>query len=145
MYRQQCVVPLAKLGQREAEREAYVANCSAGAAPDQKRAETFNRVSDTCEEVPMRTQFHVALFQQIDDPTPFATIPVLAKMPIGALVFALNRLHVTRVAHVVVAWEDEKQADSHYETDFYNVVMGRSQLKYDCMVESASTPGEAEP
>jgi hypothetical protein len=102
-------------------------------------------VSDTCEEVPMRTQFHVALFQQIADPTPFATIPVLAKMPLGALVFALHRLHMTRVAHVVVAWEDEEPADSHYETDFYHVVMGRTRLKYDRMVERASTPGEAEP
>src|SRR5215831_17138549 len=85
----------------------------ARAAPDQKRDEASTRVSDPCEEVPMRTQFHVALFHQVDAPTPFATIPVLAKMPLGALVFALNRLHVTRVAHVVVAWEDEEQANSH--------------------------------
>lgn len=69
----------------------------------------------------MRTQFHVALFHTSDDPTPFATIPVLAKMPLGALVFAMGQAHETRVARVVVAWEDEEQADSHDETDFDQV------------------------
>jgi hypothetical protein len=44
------------------------------------------------------TQFHVALFRGIDDPTPYTTIPITAKMPLGALVFALKRLQVTRVA-----------------------------------------------
>ena len=51
----------------------------------------------------MRTPFHVALFRTSDAPTPFATIPVLAKMPLGALVCALHRLQVTRIARVVVA------------------------------------------
>jgi hypothetical protein len=84
------------------------------------------------------TQFQVALFRGIDDPTPFTTIPITAKMPLGALVFALKRLHVTRVARVVVAWEEDEQADFHYETDFYNVVVGRTKLKYDRMVEVES-------
>ncbi len=92
----------------------------------------------------MRTEFHVALFRGIDDSSPFATISVTAKMPLGALVFALKGLHVTRVAHVVVAWEEEEQADFHYETDFYNVVMGRTKLKYDRMVEVEAVPDGGE-
>jgi mannose-6-phosphate isomerase-like protein (cupin superfamily) len=92
----------------------------------------------------MRTQFYVALFHGINDSTPFTTLPIMAKMPLSALVFALKQARVNRVARVVVAWEEEGQADFHYETDFYNVVMGRTQLKYDRMVEvrSAQESGE---
>ena len=59
----------------------------------------------------MRTQFHVALFRTSDDPTPFTTIPILAKMPLSAMVIAMRHAHETRMARVVVAWDDEERAD----------------------------------
>lgn len=48
------------------------------------------------------TQFQVSLFHALTDPEPFATLQITAKMPLGAMVFALKRLHVTSVARVGV-------------------------------------------
>ncbi|HLV99918.1 MAG TPA: hypothetical protein VKT82_14710 [Ktedonobacterales bacterium] len=92
----------------------------------------------------MRTQYYVALFRRIEDDTPFATIPMLAKMPLSAMVFALHQLHITRVARVVVAWEEDEQADEHYETDYFNVIVGRTRLTYDRAVEVETAPDESE-
>jgi hypothetical protein len=42
-------------------------------------------------------------------------------MLLSAMVFALQQLHVKRVARVVVAWEEAGQTDFHYETDYYPI------------------------
>jgi hypothetical protein len=72
----------------------------------------------------MKTQFQVALFREIDDATPFATVSITAKMPLGAMVFALNRLHVSSAGRVDVTWGEE-------QTEFYNVVISGESITYD--------------
>ena len=70
------------------------------------------------------TQFQVNLFRAITDPVPFATLPITAKMPLGALVFAMHQAHETRVARVDVAYGEE-------QTTFYHVVLTNESITYD--------------
>ena len=70
------------------------------------------------------TQFQVSLFQAITDPAPFATIPMTAKMPLGALVFALKQRRETYVARVDVTSGEER-------TTFYHVALGSESITYD--------------
>jgi hypothetical protein len=51
-----------------------------------------------------------------------------AKMPIGAVVFAMHLLHLTQVARVDVSWND---GDDRQQTSFYHLEMGKKRIKYD--------------
>lgn len=71
-----------------------------------------------------RTQFQVSLFHTITDPVPFTTIPITAKMPLGAMVFALQRMHIASVARVDVTYGEE-------QTTFYHVVVDSEHIRFD--------------
>jgi hypothetical protein len=72
----------------------------------------------------VKTAFQVCIFRNSDDEEPFATIPMTAKMPLGAMVFALHYLHITSAGRVDVRYGEEEQS-------FYNVVMNSTSVKYD--------------
>ena len=71
------------------------------------------------------TQFQVSLFHAITDPVPFATLPIIAKMPLGALVFAMHQAHETRMPCVDVAYGGGER------TTFYHVVLDSQSITYD--------------
>ncbi len=72
----------------------------------------------------MKTQFQVALFHTIDGTEPFTTIEIEAKMPLSAMVFALNRLRVKSAGRVDVTWGEEVQ-------EFYNAKINGESITYD--------------
>jgi|SRR5882762_5238695 len=72
----------------------------------------------------MKTQFQVALFHTIDGTEPFTTIETEAKMPLSAMVFALNCLRVKSAGRVDVTWGEEVQ-------EFYNVKINGEHITYD--------------
>jgi hypothetical protein len=76
----------------------------------------------------MRSQFQVDLFRNLDDEVPFMTVPIHAKMPLGAMVFAMQHAHQKKAGRVKVEWEEGEDV---LQTSFYNVVIGRTQVKYD--------------
>ncbi|SRR6266487_3248004 len=84
------------------------------------------------DQIASRAPFEVTLWQTPDSPEPVATVPILAKMPLGALVFAMHKVRATRAGYAVVRF-------THGQTEYYHVRMGRTQLHYERLVEVVGT------
>lgn len=87
-----------------------------------------------------RTQFEVTFWEAPESSEPFATVPVRAKMPLGALVFAMNGKHIKKAGYALVTSTE----DTAYQVEYYNVRMGQTKLHYDRLVEKPATEGEAD-
>jgi hypothetical protein len=83
----------------------------------------------------LRAHFEVTLWETADSPTPFATIPVNAKMPLGALVFAMNGAHIKKAGYARVRFDGG-------QAEYYHVRIDRTQLHYDRAVGVPETEGE---
>lgn len=71
-----------------------------------------------------RVQFEVALFHRIDDPMPSTTIPVMAKMPLGAMVSAMKQAQEMYMGRVDVLYNETS-------TTFYRVMLKGESVTYD--------------
>ncbi|GHO78151.1 hypothetical protein KSD_59220 [Ktedonobacter sp. SOSP1-85] len=76
----------------------------------------------------MRPTYEVRLFGAITDEQAFATIPMVAKMPLGALAFAMVAIGQTRAGCAEVRLGDE------YYT-YYNVRIEGTTFQYDREVQ----------
>lgn len=74
---------------------------------------------------PTKTAYDVAFFREDEDTEPFTIIPIAAKMPLGALAFALPQVKGKKAGRVEVS-DNGKIART-----FYHVAIQGSQLKYD--------------
>lgn len=72
----------------------------------------------------MRPTYEVRLFGALTDEQPFATLPMMAKMPLGALAFALAAIGQKRAGRAEVALADEYWV-------YYNVRVEGTTLHYD--------------
>lgn len=71
-----------------------------------------------------KTMFRVSFYHTMDDTEPLAIIPIEAKMPLGALAFALTRVQLkTELGYVVVEHGNE-------QWEYFNVEVKGSQLHY---------------
>jgi hypothetical protein len=119
-----------------------------GQGNDQVRADMFANVSTMREQIEQieirlsiqapaervtgRTPFEVTLWQTPDAPAPFATVPMNAKMPLGALVFAMQSAQVKKAGYAVVSIASG-------QTTFYNVRLNRERVTYERHVEVPGT------
>ena len=81
------------------------------------------------------THFQVSLFHILTDSTPFATLQISAKMPLGALVFAMQQAQVRKADRVVVK-------DGEEQTAFYNVQIQGGSITYERAVLVIEEEGE---
>ncbi len=70
------------------------------------------------------TRFTVSFWESTTAPVPLATIPIQAKMPLGAMVFAMQAAAISHAGSVVVAWDDQ-------QTAFYHVTLDGKNITYD--------------
>jgi hypothetical protein len=78
-----------------------------------------------------RTQFTVSIWESTESPAALATIQISAKMPVGALVFALQQAQISSAGYVVVS-------DDEMQTEFYHVKLTGRHLTYDRAVTGSS-------
>ncbi len=71
-----------------------------------------------------RTPFTVTFWESAKAAEPLATVPMVAKMPLGALVFAMQQEQITQAGYVLVSHEQE-------QAEFYNVRLDRAKIHYD--------------
>jgi len=74
---------------------------------------------------PTKTTYDVAFFRGESDAEPFTIIPVLAKMPLGALALTLPLVEGKKAGRVEVS------GNGKIARTFYHVEIQGSQLKYD--------------
>jgi hypothetical protein len=92
----------------------------------------------------MKTPFQVRLFHSPDDEEPFILLPITAKMPLGAMIFAMQQAHVTYADYVTVRWEDPKEG--LLETEFYHAKIDGTSLTYDRAIYTEEQPrGQGQP
>ena len=87
----------------------------------------------------VKRAFQVRLFHEVEDEEPFVLLPVTAKMPLSAMIFAMQQARVASAGYVTVRWEDP---DGTLETEFYHVKIDGTHLTYDraVVVEEKSGP-----
>jgi len=74
----------------------------------------------------MKTTFYVAVFSGDTNQVPVATTTSIAKMPLSAMVFGLQRLQMTRAGRVEVTDTNGEMQDI-----FYHVVLTSERVTYD--------------
>ena len=72
------------------------------------------------------TQFTVSFWESTTSPVPLATIPVKAKMPLGAMVFAMQAAAISHAEYVGITWDDQQTAFYHVELDGKNITFDRA-------------------
>jgi hypothetical protein len=77
----------------------------------------------------MKTSFQVRLFRSVDENEPFVILPITAKMPLSAMVIAMQQARVSHADYVTVRWEDPDEGT--LETEFYHVKINRTHITYD--------------
>ncbi len=77
------------------------------------------------------TQFAVSIWETVTSPAPLATIPISAKMPLGAMVFAMQQAQISSADYVVVSYDE-------MQTEFYHVKLTSRHLTYDRAVPGSS-------
>jgi hypothetical protein len=78
-----------------------------------------------------RTQFTVSIWESTTSPAALTTISIRAKMPLGAMVFALQQAQISSAGYVVVG-------DVEMQTEFYHVKLTGRHLTYDRAVPGSS-------
>jgi hypothetical protein len=71
-----------------------------------------------------RAPFTVTFWESTEAAEPLATVQMAAKMPLGALVFAMQQEQISRAGYVLVSHEQE-------QAEFYNVWLDKAKIHYD--------------
>lgn len=77
------------------------------------------------------TQFTVSFWESTTAPVPLATIPIQAKMPLGAMVFAMQAAAISSADYIVIAWDDQQTAFYHVKLDGKNITYDRTLPEKD--------------
>lgn len=72
------------------------------------------------------TQFTVSFWESTMARVPFANVPITAKMPLGAVVFAMQATAISHANYVVVTWDDQQTALYHVKLDGKNLTYDRA-------------------
>lgn len=75
------------------------------------------------------THFTVSFWESTTAPVPLANVPITAKMPLGAVVFAMQAATISHAAYVVVAWENQQTEFFHFTLDGKNLTYDRAMPK----------------
>jgi hypothetical protein len=87
----------------------------------------------------MKTVFQVRLFHSTNEnEEPFVLLTITAKMPLSAMIFAMQQAHVHSANYVTVRWEDPEEGT--LETEFYHARIEGMHLTYDRAVVVEEKP-----
>jgi hypothetical protein len=81
-------------------------------------------VREARQRLGQKTSFTVSLWEGAESPEPRAVVPIVAKMPLSAMIFAMQRARISSAGYVLVSSDE-------IEAEFYHVKLTGEHITYD--------------
>lgn len=94
-------------------------------------------VQEARRRLGQKTSFTVSIWESAESPEPRAVVPIVAKMPLSAMVFALQQARISSAGYVLVS-------DSEVKAEFYHVKLTGKHITYDSAVPGPPRTGRDE-
>lgn len=104
----------------------WVQGCLDQLAQAQNRLDA--EVQEARRRLGQKTPFTVSIWESPESTAPLAPIPIVAKMPLSAMMFAMRQARLSRADYVLVSYSE---GEDEIQTDFYHVKLTGEHITYD--------------